>query len=159
MHPLALPFAKRCRERVFQNSQSIATSANKFGDPRLPQSYSRLSWLASREINARRSCAEQRPRDGSIRVCIETAAGAQMQAILQPEARNALAASCARLESLIAQNLDPRRREEIHGESCSRREALRLPEIGEKYFRPLPGFAELLIRNRPQDFVRLCVAA
>lgn len=55
LHPLALPFAKGYSERVFQNSQSIAGSANEFGDARLPQSHCRLSLLASRKINARRS--------------------------------------------------------------------------------------------------------
>ncbi len=50
-------------ERFFQNSQSIAITANKFGDPRLPQSRFRLSRITSREINARRSGGEQ-PRGG-----------------------------------------------------------------------------------------------
>jgi hypothetical protein len=62
-YPLAdLPFAKRYGECFSQNSQSVAARANKFGDPRLQQSRFRLSWLASREINARRSGAEQCPR-------------------------------------------------------------------------------------------------
>src|ERR1700730_623653 len=62
LHPLALPFAEGYSERIFQNSQSIAASANKFGDPRLQQRRCRRSWLVSREINAGRSGAEQRPR-------------------------------------------------------------------------------------------------
>src|ERR1700730_8031225 len=63
LHPLAMPFAEGYSERIFQNSQSVAASANKFGDPRLEQSRFRLAWLASREKNARRSGAEQ-PRGG-----------------------------------------------------------------------------------------------
>jgi hypothetical protein len=62
LYTLALQFAKRYCERVSQDTQSVAASANNFGDPRVAQSRLRLSSLASREINARRSDAKQRPR-------------------------------------------------------------------------------------------------
>jgi hypothetical protein len=59
---LAIPFAEGYGGCIFQNSQSVAARANKLGDTRLPQIRRRLSWLASREINPRRSGPAQRPR-------------------------------------------------------------------------------------------------
>ena len=52
--PLALQSAKSYIERIFENSQSIATSVNEFGNHSLKQSRFCL-FFAPHEVNARRS--------------------------------------------------------------------------------------------------------
>jgi hypothetical protein len=53
-YPLALQSAKSYIERIFENSQSIATSVNEFGNHSLKQSRFCL-FFAPHEVNARRS--------------------------------------------------------------------------------------------------------